>query len=101
MALSLIILEVERRRRSLSNASRRSSVSISGRSSSCEELLPKPVCRKHSTSNNSLNQIHIFTNGHGSGAVSPISGRRTPTSPIFKRPNYCFAHQSADDDYDT
>ncbi|KAH7718102.1 hypothetical protein AAVH_14514 [Aphelenchoides avenae] len=48
-----------RRRRSVSGNSVHSS--ISERSSSCEEL-PKPTCRKHSTSNGS----------HGSGATSPV-----------------------------
>ncbi|KAE9548090.1 hypothetical protein FO519_008696 [Halicephalobus sp. NKZ332] len=91
--------EVIKRRRSLSNASRRSSVSFSGRSSSCEEL-PKPVCRKHSTSTNSLNQIHISTSSYcnGSEAASPVSGRRTPTSPIFRKHSYAFTHQTADDE---
>uniref|UniRef100_A0A914CG14 Uncharacterized protein n=1 Tax=Acrobeloides nanus TaxID=290746 RepID=A0A914CG14_9BILA len=60
------------RRRSLSGTSCRSS--LSGRSSSTDELLPKPFCRKHSMSNGSLNQLTFGSQNFGSnGAISGIS----------------------------
>lgn len=73
-----------RRRRSTSTNTIYSSAS--GRSSSCEEL-PKPVCRKHSTSHgsyNSLNQISIrstsptsiYSNGSTNGRCGPSPSQK-------------------------
>uniref|UniRef100_A0A7E4ZXN0 Transmembrane protein n=1 Tax=Panagrellus redivivus TaxID=6233 RepID=A0A7E4ZXN0_PANRE len=58
------------------------------RSVSCEEL-PRPLCRKHSTSSTSINLV-------GTGAASP-SGRRSPSTNSRKFSYSTYTHTAAED----
>jgi hypothetical protein len=87
----LFIDKNSRHRRTLSLKSYQSSVS--GHSVITDDYeLPKPMCRKHSTSNGSLNQI----SHHGTTSPNFIFNGGSIKSPISHRFNYIFTHSSGD-----
>jgi hypothetical protein len=87
---------IVRRRRSASGNS-----SVSGRSSSCEEL-PKPACRKHSTCSTSQLQLNsplsptTFTFTNGNGGYFGLTGRSA--SITSTRMGYTYTHCSGGGD---